>query len=36
MGQDTEKSNFLYNFNNFTENWAWRGKLLYFIVEVYK
>ena len=27
---------FLYNFNNFSKNWGWRGELLHYIIELYK
>ena len=34
MWQNTGKSDFLYDCNNFNKNWGWKGKLFYFIVEI--
>ena len=36
MWQNTGKSDFLYDCNNFNKNWGWKGKLFYFIVEICK
>ena len=36
MWQNTAKSDFLYDFNNFNKNFGWWGGLLYFLVELYK
>ena len=32
MGKNSEKSDFVYDINNFNKNWGWRVGFCYFIV----